>query len=100
MKKLRLVVDNTVENLKKVEVDLEDRAEPSDEKDELLGYLAFLAEQVGEGECGGLAVVTIASDGKSTSSLYTPSCVDNLHMVLCGLDLLSDRIKDECLIVD
>jgi len=94
-KKIKLVVDNAKKKYGQdiAEVDLVD----DEEITEMLAFLAHLASAVSKKEISGFAAVTIAADKKSTGSLFTPSVADDIHLILAGLDLLKDRIKDECL---
>jgi len=95
---IKLVVDNDNDAPLDVEWDDEDEDyEMDDDQHELYSVLAHVAGEVQAGRVSSLAVVTVASDRASTASCFSSNVAEDLHMMLAAVDLLKDRIKDDCL---
>ena len=96
---IKLVVDN--DNAETLDVEWDDDEdedyEMDDDQHDLYSVLAHVAGEVQAGRVSSLAVVTVASDRASTASCFSSNVAEDLHMMLAAVDLLKDRIKDDCL---
>ena len=96
-KTVSVIVNNAEKRFPSEIVEIKGQDESQFAKDSMLKSVAFLAAEILSGRIVGFAAMTINDDGQSTSSIYTGTCLDDVHRTLAGLEILKDRFKDECI---